>query len=320
MSFGTTHSPCGPIGRAALPIATMFVMACAGQAPDRDYVPHLAAPAYTGSHAPTVCMDGAHYNAHTADGLYAPFARLMQADGYRVRALADRFERDVPVDCAVLVSVNAAGARRRKLFGLNLPSTAPIHREASAFTAGETGVVRAWVQRGGALLLIADHYPYGSASATLAAAFGVDMSQGFTEAGNVDPGSHDRGQLLYSRDNGLLGDHPITRGRSASERVTRVVTFTGQSLAAPGAAPLLVLGDSAIDYVPPAPTFTARPATGRLQGLALVAGRGRVVVLGEAAELTAQVTDKGVRFGMQVPGNDNAQFALNIMHWLTRLL
>jgi hypothetical protein len=48
-------------------------------------------------------------------------------------------------------------------------------------------------------------------------------------------------------------------------------------------------------------------------------GYGRVVVMGEAAELTAQVAG-GEKFGMNVPGLDNRQMALNIMHWLTGLL
>jgi hypothetical protein len=35
--------------------------------------------------------------------------------------------------------------------------------------------------------------------------------------------------------------------------------------------------------------------------------------------LTAQI-DKGKKFGMNIPGNDNRQFALNLMHWLSGLL
>jgi hypothetical protein len=61
-------------------------------------------------------------------------------------------------------------------------------------------------------------------------------------------------------------------------------------------------------------------AAGRAQGLALEFGKGRVVVLGEAAMLTAQVALRGFRFGMNVPGIDNRQLALNIMHWLSGLL
>ena len=50
-------------------------------------------------------------------------------------------------------------------------------------------------------------------------------------------------------------------------------------------------------------------------------GRGRVVVLGEAAMLTARLHRfDGRPIGMNTPGYDNRQLALNIMHWLTRLL
>jgi hypothetical protein len=55
-------------------------------------------------------------------------------------------------------------------------------------------------------------------------------------------------------------------------------------------------------------------------------GRGRVVVMGEAAMFSAQVTPftdpngrvNEMRMGMNVAGNDNRQFLLNVMKWLTR--
>ena len=53
----------------------------------------------------------------------------------------------------------------------------------------------------------------------------------------------------------------------------------------------------------------------------------RVVVLGEAAMFSAQVVtlpqgDRQVTFkaGMNAPGNDDRQFALNVGHWLSGLL
>jgi hypothetical protein len=74
-----------------------------------------------------------------------------------------------------------------------------------------------------------------------------------------------------------------------------------------------------MEFVPaPGDSLAAQPA-GQAQGLAFEWGRGRVVVLGEAAMLTAQ-THKGIPFGMNTPGNDNRQFALNTMHWLSRKL
>jgi len=51
-------------------------------------------------------------------------------------------------------------------------------------------------------------------------------------------------------------------------------------------------------------------------------GKGRVVVLGEAAMMSAQVVGpKGEgKMGMNAPGNDDRQFALNTLHWLSGLL
>ena len=40
--------------------------------------------------------------------------------------------------------------------------------------------IRDWVRAGGALLLIADHAPFGSAAASLASRFGVSMGKGWT--------------------------------------------------------------------------------------------------------------------------------------------
>lgn len=301
-------------------LAFLFATACTGQKADVTFVPSVAAPSVTGGVAPTVCIDEAHYNAHTASGLYRPFARLLEADGYKVVALDRRLSHGVAQYCRVLVIVNPAGGKTYKLFGLNLPTKSRERRPDPAFTSTEIDTVRTWVQRGGSLLLVADHPPFGSSASTLSAAFGVNMSAGFTEAANSDPAGRDPSQLLYSREDRLIGDHPVTNGRSGRERISKIITYTGQSLLAPGGTALLLLGDSAVDHVPGSTGFESRPAGGRAQGIALETGKGRVVVLGEAAMLTAQVDDKGNRFGMQQPGNDNAQFALNIVHWLTRLM
>ena len=143
------------------------------------------------------------------------------------------------------------------------------------------------------------------------------MSKGATS----DP-SHSQGGdtwLIFTRQNQLLGDHPITRGRDESERVNRVQTFTGTSVKGPeGSVPILKLADTAVDLS----MDDDKPvsAAGRAQGVAFRLGKGRVVVMGEAAELSAQVIGSGEKFGMNVPGLDNRQMALNIMHWLSGLL
>ncbi len=105
-----------------------------------------------------------------------------------------------------------------------------------------------------------------------------------------------------------------------------MLTFTGQALRVrnPAAMPFLQLSASAIEY----PRRESgddefRPAAGFAQGVALEFSKGRVVILGEAAMLTSQVTRTtagAFKFGMSRPGYDNRQLALNIMHWLSRKL
>jgi hypothetical protein len=59
---------------------------------------------------------------------------------------------------------------------------------------------------------------------------------------------------------------------------------------------------------------------GLLQGAALAFGRGRVAVFGEAAMFTAQRKgEESVPMGMNAPAaSQNAQFVLNVVHWLVR--
>ncbi len=94
-------------------------------------------------------------------------------------------------------------------------------------------------------------------------------------------------------------------------------TFSGQSLKGPaGRVAILKLADTAVDE-----GNDGKPASaaGRAQGIAFAFGKGRVVVMGEAAELSAQIIGTE-RFGMNVPGLDNRQMALNILHCVSGLL
>ena len=122
-----------------------------------------------------------------------------------------------------------------------------------------------------------------------------------------DPANSEAGlpaQLNFSRVNELLGDHPILTGRDGSERIDRVLTFAGQSLKGPaGSVALLKFAPSAVDLPRPAVPGRNGSAAGRAQGLAFTLGRGKVVVLGEAAMLSAQVNGRpGAPMGMNVPG------------------
>ena len=146
------------------------------------------------------------------------------------------------------------------------------------------------------------------------------MSKGYT----FDPENSVAGNpshLIFSRENKLLATHPITEGRNENERINILRSFTGQSLKGPeGSVGILNLSDRATD-TPNFESKTPVSAAGRSQAVALKFGKGRVVVQGEAAMLSAQVSgSENRKMGMNVPGNDNRQYALNLMHWLSGIL
>jgi hypothetical protein len=273
---------------------------------DAGFDSNVAAPAYTMRH-PAVLFDEAHHNFHTVGGRYKPFADLIGHDGYRVEANKKPISRAVLDRYEILIIANAMGAE-----GGGPQAANP------ALTEAECQAVEAWVKAGGALLLITDMNHWGAAAQRLGSRFGVEMSHGLTiDPRNSVPGMAMR--LVFSRENALLGDHPITRGRDASEQIDRVVTYSGQSLLGPrGSVRFLMLGETAVDQYEG--DLVVVRAAGRCQGLALAHGKGRVVVLGEAGALSAQINAAGLLMGMNDPGNDNRQLALNIMHWLSGLI
>jgi hypothetical protein len=269
-----------------------------GQRADPNFDVSVPHPAYTDKH-PTVLFDEAHRNFHTATGRYKVFADLITNDGYRVTPNREPLTTERLAKFDLFVSANAPG------------TTEP---SKSAFTVAECDAVENWVRGGGALLLITDHEPFGSGSAELGKRFGVDMSLKVS----VDPANETQNGLLFSREKNQLGDHAILRGRNEAERVNRVLTFTGQSLKGPpGSVQLLKFADTAIDVG----GDKRVSAAGRAQGIAFKFGRGRVVVMGEAGDLSAQVYgDPPEPMGMNVPGCDNRKLALNMVHWLSGLI
>lgn len=294
---------------------TLAPRAAPPQIADTGFSPPLPSPAFDAGKGPRVLLDEAHNNFHTVDGRYAPFVKILRRDGFVVEPMRSRFSAASLGAAKILVIANAT-ADRNKDGDWTLPTP-------SAFDADEIESVRRWVEGGGSLFLIADHMPFGGAAADLAAAVGIMMSNGYATDRTCSAD-----EFLFQRTDGTLGDHPITRGRNRSERIESVRTFTGQAfrVVAP-ATPLLVLAAETIQLFPnEAWKFSdATPrvrADGLWQGAALVVGRGRVAVFGEAAMFSAQVSGPQRRpMGMNTPtAAQNPQFLLNAMHWLAGLL
>jgi hypothetical protein len=280
---------------------------------DGGYRPVIERPEYGQGAGPLVRVDRGHHTFHADDGHYGLFADLLRRDGYRVDSLTTTLTLEALDEAGVLVIVNAL--HDDDVDDWVLP-TSP------AFTADEVRAVRLWIEGGGALLLVADHMPFPAAAAMLGRAFGVEFQNGFAIVeSDWDP-------LVFTRDAETLRSHPITDGRRPQERITSAVTFVaGQAFRAidDRVRPLLVFGPRVVSLNPQrAWVFdeaTPRvPVEGWLQGAALEAGAGRVVVLGEAAMMAAQVV--GVReapVGMNSPNAaQNLQFLRNTMHWLSR--
>jgi len=307
----------------SLSLMVLFLFLSVGasgqQVADPNFNARVARPAFTRSH-PSVLFDEAHNNFHTTGGRYKGFAELIANDGYRVTPNKEKFSEQVLKGHDILVianPLNDAGDVENQM------------EDRPAFTEAECDAVRDWVRAGGALLLIVDHTPWGAAARDLGKRFDVDMSNSYTR----DPTNYDQdygalSAVIYSRENHNLGDHPITRGRNAGERLNVVETFTGQSIKGPSeSVAFLKLSDKATDEPPSPSDAKVKPArtsaAGRAQGIAFTFGKGRVVVLGEAAMLSAQIVGSGedkYRVGMNRSYIDNRQLALNIMHWLSGLL
>lgn len=293
-------------------LATMVGSLSGQQVPDTAFAPPIPHPAYPPASGPRVGIDEGHANFHTAGGRFLAFARLLTRDGYRVTRVTTPFDPATLSELDVLVISNALGDTANV--------AVPVR---SAFTDAEITVVRAWVEAGGALLLIADHMPFPGAAAALARAFGVHFIDGYAVSGQRGVPS-----FVFRRADGSMPPHPMREGRTPDERVDSVLTFGGQAFRATVAVePVFVIPPGALVLMPTrwgaleenTPRFAA---DGLLQAAALRVGRGRVAFFGEAAMFSAQRAGPDrAPMGMNHPAAaQNPAFVINVLHWLTGLL
>jgi hypothetical protein len=291
------------------------------QQADPAYTPRISARTWSGG-GPAVAIDDAHWNVHTATRGYAPFAKLLASDGYSIISSGNVASAQVLDNARVVVIANALGFRGvvrqlGQVAGVNLDALA-----ADAFSDVEADRLESWVRDGGSLLLVADHVPAGRAVRSLAERFGVTMHDGFVfDPEHSEPDSPSL--LVFARASRTLAPHPIIDGRSRGDAVDRVVTFTGQALEGPPhATKLLMFSGTAYQTTTPNAGPEDRVSVAGLgQALAMTHGNGRLVVVGESAMLTSQVTSGGgetERIGLTWPNADNERFARHVMQWLSR--
>jgi len=282
----------------------------AQQQGDMSFKPKNTIRTFSQEQSPLVLLDEAHHNFHTMDGRYRPFVNILKSDGYLVKKNKEPFTKERLAHADILIISNALNVKNVKNWSL------PNY---SAFSRDEIEVVYQWVKNGGSLFLIADHMPFPEAAEDLAAIFGFQFNNGYARDLNNK-------KQLFNKSSGTLVDHPILKGTGVKEEVKSVKAFTGQAFLSPSnAKPLLVFGDSATSRMPKK-SWKFNDDTPEIsvknwhQGATLEFDKGRVIVFGEAAMFTAQVSGKAKRkMGVIAKGAEqNEQFLLNIMLWLSR--
>jgi len=259
---------------------------------------------------PVVLIDAAHHNFHTAEGRYAPLVELLQQSGFAVRSASAALTPELLRTADVLVVANALHASNVDRW------ESPI---TPAFSEAETALLTTWVENGGALLLIADHFPFPGAVADLAAKFGFRLFNGFAIRSDVTA------EDIFDLDLGSLRSHQQITGAQLKPPVTRIAAFTGSAFEVTAEAqPLMVLGkDYELWLTSRAWEFRTdtpkKSASGLLQGATRLHGKGRVAVFAEAAMFTSQSgPDGATSIGFDAPAaRDNRAFIINVFRWLT---
>ena len=280
--------------------------------------------------SPIVLIDEAHNNLHKTNGRFKPFAQILTSDGYTVKPSKEKFTLEYLKQADILVIVNALDKKRRDY---NPPY-------GDAFDTEEVEAVKQWVSQGGSLFFIADHTPFPKVSEKLSAAFGFEFNNGHV------------GVTTFHIDNNSLIGHAITRGKSDSqaddqlgvftgpigleifkgvshsERIVQVKAFGGSAFQIPeNAEPLLVLGKGVISLMPDIP-FQVNAETPRVsmdgwsRGAVLEVGKGRVAVFADGMMFSSQlIVSTGEKRGLlSVGAEQNEQFLLNVMHWLSKVI
>lgn len=278
----------------------------AQQIPDTHFSVVIEKPAYERGKGTTVTLDEAHFNFHTLSGRYATFGKVLENDGYVLQPGLEKFSAGYLNKLQILVIANALADEG----AWSLPAR-------KAFTKEEVGALHTWVKEGGRLFLIADHMPFPGTAADIASSFGFNFIDGY--ALRLDDEDE-----IYSIRKGNLTINTITKGRRKSERIDSIMTFTGQGFLAPQEATVITSFEDDFEILLPQNAGEFIESTPRISGHGFTNsafmkyGKGKIVVMGEAAMFSAQLAGPDeIKIGMNHPrAPQNARFLLNIIHWL----
>jgi hypothetical protein len=221
------------------------------------------------------------------------FAALARRDGFVVKANKHHISAETLADVGILVTANA-------MHESNAESWKPPN--PPAFAENEVRALKTWVTSGGSLFLIADHQPFPVAAGTLAAAFSIEVHNGYALDGNPLTGA------LRFR----LVEGPIaTLGRSAfklPEGTISILRLSDEAISRTVSDP----GTSDLGRV-----VDSKSVGGWSQRGTLKFGKGRVAIFWEAAIFSTQLAGPDKRpMGMDhLDATGNALLLLCILHW-----
>lgn len=279
---------------------------------DSTFRSEVKEPTYDKGAGPKILLDGAHHNFFIQWDFIKPFSDLAKADGYQAIVGNLRFTPDYLERFDIVMIITA------------LPfdfTTKNEVKDESTFSEEEINNLYKWVNDGGSLLVFSEHAPFDQAINPLLNKFGITSSIGTTiDTGNYNKNIGRTGWIEFSNENGLLNnEHSIIKGRKASDRVNRLLTFGGSGLSGDGFSNLLELSESSKNVMHG--TGVGPIGKGHSQGLAGIIGKGRVVALGDSNGFTAMIFDNedGSKqaAGMNLEEYDWKQFVLNTLHWLS---
>ena len=273
------------------------------QVPDTVFKPMIWKTAYKADAGPVILVDEAHHNFHTTGNRFKPFSLLLRRDGYKVKGNTAVFSKASLAEARILVISNALNERNVSDWSLPNPS---------AFSDDEIAAVKAWVENGGSLFLIADHMPFPGCNEKLAAAFGFKFYNGFAfDTTKQNPPD------VFSAKNKRLAANSITAGLDS------ICSFTGQAFDIPPTATALLTLDQNFKIWISRVAWQFDKETTKIAGdkkvqIAMMEfGKGRVVVSGEAAMFTAQLAGGVNKMGFNHPkAKSNPEFLLRLIHWL----
>ena len=282
---------------------------------DHSFEVKISEPAFEIDMGPVILLDEAHNNGATLNTAFTPLSKGLLKDGYRIKTLHETIKMEILDSIDILVIIDALSAQNVDRWELPTPSP---------FDNNEINAIAQWVRKGGSLFLVADHMPYAGAASKLAQTFEIEFINGFA----IDTLGWD--VTKFKRVDNTLLYHPIVQGRNQSERIDKVISYFGQCFtsSSPNMKPILEFQDENVVSYQPKKAWrfdkhtTLLPAKGYYQGMAGIFGKGRIVVLGDSGMISAHLIGKNSKpVGMNAPNaEDNFQFALNIFHWLSKIL